>query len=507
VRAVAVGTRAFAALLLALATCVCGRRATERAETRDLVWFLRRLHDVSHLPELEASATEMESTWDRSGGNTDWAGYSRIEGDAYIPVDIDGPGCIHRIFTGVVDHRLDDTRVEITLDHADAPLIDVSLRDFLAEGRGTFPGPLVTRRSYPGSLFPIPFSRHARVRIVSPSHVWGGYWQITWTRYAPGTPVRSLRLPLTAAERSEVDRVRGQWALAERTRPPLPSGTTPLRRGEDLSPGASFSVASRGAGVVRELRIRVTPDAATRHLRMRWHWDGADTPAMDVSVGDFFGVSVYGNLASVPYSSLLMGAQDHELWTRLPMPFARGARVTFENRAPFPVRVEATLEVEARTQIPSDWGRLHVAPHTSQAASPTAPRVQGVPVHDVLDVQGRGKYIGVMMQVAWSTADWWGEGDWLIWADSHAWPPRYHGTGTEEYFNSGWERFDRLATAGFITFQPLPVAIYAFHLNDAFQFQRSLKVQVETVGHPGANAIIARDHPAWTTTAFWYAPP
>ena len=112
-----------------------------------------------------------------------------------------------------------------------------------------------------------------------------------------------------------------------------------------------------------------------------------------------------------------------------------------------------------------------------------------------------------MMQVAWSTADWWGEGDWLIWADSHAWPPRYHGTGTEEYFNSGWERFDRLATAGFITFQPLPVAIYAFHLNDAFQFQRSLKVQVETVGHPGANAIIARDHPAWTTTAFWYAPP
>jgi hypothetical protein len=64
-----------------------------------------------------------------------------------------------------------------------------------------------------------------------------------------------------------------------------------------------------------------------------------------------------------------------------------------------------------------------------------------------------------------------------------------------------------LATAGFITYQPLLVAIDGLHLNDAFQFQRSVKVQLEAVGHAGANTIIARDHAAWATTAFWYAPP
>lgn len=141
------------------------------------------------------------------------------------------------------------------------------------------------------------------------------------------------------------------------------------------------------------------------------------------------------------------------------------------------------------------------------AASPGAPRVQGVPAHEVLSRRGRGKYVGVVMQVAWGTADWWGEGDWMVWTDSDAWPPRYHGTGTEEYFNSGWERFDRLAMAGAITYQPLPVSLYGFHLNDAFQFRRSARVLVETAGHPGADAIIARDHPAWTTAAFWYAAP
>ena len=75
-----------------------------------------------------------------------------------------------------------------------------------------------------------------------------------------------------------------------------------------------------------------------------------------------------------------------------------------------------------------------------------------VPGKVVLQKEGRGKYVGVMLTVDWpyESGYWWGEGDWLIWTDETGWPPRYHGTGSEEYFNSGWCRFDRKAVSGFV---------------------------------------------------------
>jgi hypothetical protein len=48
---------------------------------------------------------------------------------------------------------------------------------------------------------------------------------------------------------------------------------------------------------------------------------------------------------------------------------------------------------------------------------------------------------------------------------------------------------------------------YSFHLNDAFQFQRRLRVAVETVGWDEADRRIRAEHPVWSTTAFWYGAP
>lgn len=95
----------------------------------------------------------------------------------------------------------------------------------------------------------------------------------------------------------------------------------------------------------------------------------------------------------------------------------------------------------------------------------------------------------------------------MIWTDEDGWPPSYHGTGTEEYFNSGWCRFDRKAISGFIKTHPGEVGVYTFHLNDAFQFRRNIRVAEETVGLDGGDILIHREHPIWGSTAFWYALP
>ena len=122
-----------------------------------------------------------------------------------------------------------------------------------------------------------------------------------------------------------------------------------------------------------------------------------------------------------------------------------------------------------------------------------------VPVHVALErSEGPGKYVGVLLCLHWPHSDWWGEGDWMIWTDEKGWPPSYHGTGSEEYFNSGWCRFDRKAVSGVVRQEPGNVAVYSFHLNDAFQFRNNIRVAEEVWVEPHKYAL-------WASTAYWYA--
>jgi len=47
----------------------------------------------------------------------------------------------------------------------------------------------------------------------------------------------------------------------------------------------------------------------------------------------------------------------------------------------------------------------------------------------------------------------------------------------------------------------------AFHLNDAFQFQRNIRVVEEQMGLQNGEDLIRRTNPLWSSTAFWYALP
>ena len=145
----------------------------------------------------------------------------------------------------------------------------------------------------------------------------------------------------------------------------------------------------------------------------------------------------------------------------------------------------------------------------AEARAQGTPRVAQLPkkisAKMVLDRQTHGKYVGALLGVDWPSGGWWGEGDWLIWSDESDWPPSYHGTGSEEYFQGGGGQFDRKAISGFVTGRPGHPMMYSFHLNDAFQFRKSIRVAVEQVGYGRADKYIRTQKPLWSTTAFWYA--
>jgi hypothetical protein len=504
-------SRALTPLWLALASCACGvppEEASPTPEVRDLTYFLRRLRDVQTLPELEPSTIAMSSTWDRSGGNSDGWDFKSVDGDTNVLLDVDGPGCIHRLYTGLLGAWVEGTRIQIFLDHAARPLFDMPVNEFFSEIGGAFPYPLLSTRTYPGSHVPIPFATHCRVQLVSPPRAWGVYWQLTYSSYPAGTPVETLRWPPSGAARAELQRVLETWLLAQALPPAPLQEARVVQRDVALAPGSSETIMLAGCGVIRELRAAVTPRSALRDVSMTLRWDGHTAADVALAVGDFFGHGAYGDDRRAEYSSLLLSVAEGEGISRLPMPYDAGARLTFTNRGATPVELRARISVEERQRLPASWGRFRATWQRRAAGLPSAPRVGpgAVPVHPVLEARGAGKYVGVVLQVDWPyPGQWWGEGDWIVWADEEGWPPRYHGTGSEEYFNSGFMQFDRKAVSGFVEFAPGPVTVYSFHLNDAFQFQRRLRAVVETMGSFGGEETIARQHPVWGSAAFWYA--
>ncbi|MCC6126853.1 MAG: DUF2961 domain-containing protein [Pirellulales bacterium] len=487
----------------------------------------------------------MASTWDRKGGNDDGNDFKDFRPAAAneparnVLLDVEGPGCIHRIFAGVVFPQHAGTRIRIFLDAAKKPLFDMPITEFFDYKNGPIPYPLVFHKSYPGTLFPIPFAKHCRVQLVNDQYgkpdwndaLWSNYWQIAYTRYPASTPVKSLAWPLDESEKAELEETCRAWLKAE-SGPPAEPKKWAVEKSAPLDADEELLFRIPGRGVIRQMRLQVdpaTPDALG-NLRMRIVWDGAKSPGVEVPVGFFFG-NMYGgygkilqspaavvdkdeplNLRPKPveydtrFNSLLLGVAEAESYCRFPMPFDKGAVLAFTNAGKEPIKsLRLRLDVERLNSIPKNWGRFQTAFRQCKAATAATPGVgpQKVPAMEVLNQKGRGKYVGVMLSVDWPLLKWWGEGDWLIWTDQNAWPPDYHGTGSEEYFNSGWCRFDRKAVSGFVTLRPGHPTVYSFHLNDAFQFQKNIRVVEEQMG----DQYIQEAHPLWTATAYWYGQP
>jgi len=105
-------------------------------EVRNLEYFLRQMRSAEHLPVLEDSHTAMASTYDRQGDNRDDADFKNITGRRNILLDVNGPGCIHRIFTGVVGKEIEGTNIQIFLDDEPNAVFDMPVFKFFDYKKG-----------------------------------------------------------------------------------------------------------------------------------------------------------------------------------------------------------------------------------------------------------------------------------------------------------------------------------------------------------------------------------
>ena len=137
-------------------------------------------------------------------------------------------------------------------------------------------------------------------------------------------------------------------------------------------------------------------------LVLKIYWDDATEPSVNVPLSDFFGGF---QSQTVDFTSALMQARESNFMCFLPMPFQKRARFVLcnEGTEPYTDMCVYVIQYERGAEFANETSRLHCQWSREN------------PVRDgmftMLDIQGKGTYVGHFLQVTAGHTSWWGEGD------------------------------------------------------------------------------------------------
>ncbi len=250
-----------------------------------------------------------------------------------------------------------------------------------------------------------------------------------------------------------------------------------------------------GPGVIVQFWLTIdSPDKYfLRHILLRMYWDGEETPSVEVPVGDFFGTGFQYK----QWWSLLEGMSSGGYYSYFPMPFNKRARIEVVNETGAEINsFYYHLDYQKlREPLDASVAYFHAMWRREIRTDPRHPYL-------ILDAEGEGQFIGMNLNMqSYDGGLSFLEGDEMIFVDGES-TPSIKGTGTEDYFNSGWYFNKGEFSApyhGLILKDDTRgrIAAYRFHVADAIPFGKSIRVTIE---HGDRNTEIAD----YSSTAFWY---
>lgn len=266
----------------------------------------------------------------------------------------------------------------------------------------------------------------------------------------------------------------------------------PVAPGEEL-----VLVDHQGAGVVRRWWITIAPRdnvEILRHLIVRCYWDGEESPSIEVPVADFFGMG-FGEWKDFISQPLNMSSGGYNCYW--PMPFRNKARITVKNTGNKAVtHFYYNIDIRTYERLPDDALYFHAQYRQTRTQA-------GRPV-TVLETTGRGHYVGTLlsMQPMRGKNLSYLEGNERILIDGEA-KPSIVGTGTEDYFSSGWYYITGEYSAPYhgVTIKDEQLGrtnSYRWHIEDPIPFQKRLRFEIE---HGGTNDVPDVEY---SSVAFWY---
>ena len=204
-----------------------------------------------------------------------------------------------------------------------------------------------------------------------------------------------------------------------------------------------------------------------------------------------------------------------------PMPFNEGFKIMVENQSDSPLNIYFYIDFEAYPKPINKIAYFHAwwnRENPTQSDFPNTliwKEVESLRNRTdeenflILYAEGKGHYVGCHLDIDCfqpNAIKWYGEGDDMIVIDGEKWPPRLHGTGTEDYFNTAYCPTEEFCTP----FHGITLnsgdeewpwkgknSLYRYHIVDPIYFEQSIRVSIE---HGHANH---QTHD-YSCTAYWY---
>jgi len=265
-----------------------------------------------------------------------------------------------------------------------------------------------------------------------------------------------------------------------------------------VEPGQTLTLMDvKGAGIVQRFWITIAPRAHReihRQTIIRMYWDGETTPSVEAPVGDFFGVG-FGEQVDFQSAPLNQTSGGYNCYW--PMPFHKSARWTVTNLSDR--RIDAfyfNIQYTKYDSLPADTRLFHAQ---WRRENPTTPGRN----YTILEAKGAGHFVGaaMFMQPTRGRSLGYLEGDEMIYVDGEE-KPSIYGTGSEDYFSSGWY-YDRGPYSALYHGVPIKdpqqgrISTYRWHIPDPIPFTKDIRVTIEH----GAASDTRSDY---SSMAYWY---
>jgi len=289
------------AIAIALTALSWSARTTVGQETLAYADLVARMLDLERLAKLppDGETCKQWSSWDRGSqydeasgkyvkwdANGDGSHFIRKEGDCEVMAEMDGPGCIWRIWSALAEKG----HVRIYLDGSEEPAVDLPFENYFDGKTPPFNYPALSYNlgdvGCRGQNLYIPIPYQKSCKIVADKG-WGRYYQFVYTTYPEGTKLPAFSKALAAEHAAPLQEVNDFFAGK------LGSDPAGTREGEKVEnatvhvpAGQSISFELKGPRAITAMRAtmnvtdREDEMVAARKVVLKITWDGQEKPAV-----------------------------------------------------------------------------------------------------------------------------------------------------------------------------------------------------------------------------------
>ncbi len=254
----------------------------------------------------------------------------------------------------------------------------------------------------------------------------------------------------------------------------------PLKAGETVT----LAHAEKTSGTIRRIWITIG-DRSPKMLRgfhLQMFWDGSDTPALSVPLGDFF-CHTLGRMSTFQ-SALFSSPEGRSFNCCIPMPFRKGMKITLTNETD---KDQSMVFYDVDYTVGDRHGDDVLYFHSYwHRENPTTMKRD----FEILPaMKGKGRFLGVCFGVCADTEQWlktwWGEGEVKVYLDGDKELPTLCGTGTEDYIGTAWgqgQYANLYQGCQLADGENMQYGFYRFHVPDPIYFRKDIRVTIHQIG-------------------------